>query len=494
MAAGDVAGATRRLVQKAGFEAVQTRRRLSAWNATNQTVNSLLSATGETLRNRAREVIRNNPYAGSACESFVANAVGAGIKPKSRVKDAAVKAAIHDAWATWTDEADADGATDFYGLQALAARAMFEAGEMFPRFRPRLPIDGLSVPLQIQLLEADMVPLERNDLGENGRTVRCGIEYGPIGNRTAYHVRRSHPGDTTIPSTDAETVPIPASEMLHLYQPLRPGQIRGVPWVARSLVKLYLLDQYDDAELDRKKTAAMFAGFITKNAPADDLLGETGNIDDEDPYAAIAKLEPATMQVLLPGEDIKFSEPADVGGSYEAFQYRTLAAICAGTGIPYTNVTGDLRQANYSSLRAGLVEFRRRIEQIQFAVLVFQFCRPIWARWMDTAVLSGALDLPDYRRRRREYLAVDWLPPRFEWVDPEKDANAEILQIQAGLKSRAMAVSERGYDVENVDAEQAADVAREKRLGLTYQTSMATPPEPEPEPEPAPSSAQGKAA
>ena len=32
------------------------------------------------------------------------------------------------------------------------------------------------------------------------------------------------------------------------------------------MVRLFLFDQYDDAELDRKKTAAMFAGFITKTA------------------------------------------------------------------------------------------------------------------------------------------------------------------------------------------------------------------------------------
>jgi len=97
------------------------------------------------------------------------------------------------------------------------------------------------------------------------------------------------------------------------------------------MVRLFLLDQYDDAELDRKKTAAMFAGFITRTAPEEPMMGEAeADLDG----AAIASLEPGTMQVLLPGEDVKFSSPADVGGGYEAFQYRALLAVSASLGLP----------------------------------------------------------------------------------------------------------------------------------------------------------------
>jgi hypothetical protein len=83
------------------------------------------------------------------------------------------------------------------------------------------------------------------------------------------------------------------------------------------MVRLWLLDQYDDAELDRKKVAAMFAGFVTRPGP-DDVMGEDSAQKDQD-GAALIGLQPGTMQLLLPGEDIKFSDPADVGGSYEAF-------------------------------------------------------------------------------------------------------------------------------------------------------------------------------
>ena len=87
---------------------------------------------------------------------------------------------------------------------------------------------------------------------------------------------------------------------------------------------------------------------------------------------------------------------------------------------------------------------------------------------MDTAVLAGSLKLPGYDRRRAEYLACNWLPTKWDWVDPLKDANAEIAQIEAGLKSRTQAIAERGYDAEQVDAEIARERDRERRLGLDF--------------------------
>ena len=260
---------------------------------------------------------------------------------------------------------------------------------------------------------------------------------------------------------------MPASEVLHIYRPIDAGQIRGLPHVAPAMVRLFLLDQYDDAELDRKKTAAMFAGFITKTAPEEPLLGETEVADDG---TATASLEPGTLQVLLPGEDVKFSSPADVGGGYEAFQYRTLLAVSASLGLPYHLVTGDVRQANYSSLRAELVEFRRRVEQLQHGVIAHQLCRPIWARWMEAAVLAGALDLPGYATAPARWRAVQWIPPRWDWVDPLKDIQAQVLAIDAGLLSRRKAVEATGYDIEEIDRENAADAARAAGLGLGYRT------------------------
>lgn len=446
-----------------GLEGAMQHRRLIAWKATQENLNGLLASGGDLLRARARQIVRSNPYASNAADSFVANAVGAGIAPSSLVADTTLKETIQKLWLAWTDEADADGLTDFYGLQALAARAMFEAGECFVRFRPRRPEDGLTVPIQLQLLEAEHLPFGKTESASNGNPIRCGIEFDAIGRRVAYHFYRKHPGDSTEQGNKGEIVRVPASEILHLYRPQRPGQIRGVPWISPALVKLYLLDQYDDAELDRKKVAALFAGFITKNAPEDNLLGEGA---PDAAGSAVAGLSPGTMQVLLPGEDIKFSSPADVGGSYEMFQYRTLLAIAAALGVPYTNVTGDLKAANYSSIRAGTVEFRRRLDQFQHATLIYQLCRPVWKRWLETAVLSGALTMPGFARDPAKYSVVKWITPKWEWVDPLKDRQAEKIAQECGWKAPSDIIEAEGYDVDETYRRIAADQQRIETLGI----------------------------
>lgn len=383
---------------RARLEGAMAKRRLRGWNPPLENINALVASGGPRLLARSRELVVTNGYAANACEAFAANLVGDGIKPSSLITDAALRDQVQKLWLAWTDEADADGLTDFYGLQAMVAREMFVAGECFVRLRPRRVEDGLLVPLQLQLLQSEMLPFEKTEADPNGNRIRCGIEFDLIGRRVAYHFRRRHPGDSTDQRVAVpDTVRVPAEEVLHIYRPIDAGQIRGLPHVAPAMVRLFLLDQYDDAELDRKKTAAMFAGFITKTMPEDPMLGEgAADLDG----AAMASLEPGTMQVLLPGEDVKFSSPADVGGGYEAFQYRTLLAVSASLGLPYHLVTGDVRQANYSSLRAELVEFRRRIGQLQHGVMAHQLCRPVWRHWLETAVLSGAL--------RTGLLPVSW--------------------------------------------------------------------------------------
>jgi hypothetical protein len=220
------------------------------------------------------------------------------------------------------------------------------------------------VPLQLQLLEAEHLPASETRKLPSGNYIRAGIEFNGIGKRVAYHLYREHPGDTLNPLISTELVRVSADRVLHLFRPLRPGQLRGQPWLTQVLIKLHELDQYDDAEVVRKKTAAMFAGFVTKNAPEDPILNEEA-ADGSANGTALAGLEPGTMQVLLPGEDVKFSAPADVGATYETFMRVQLRSIAAGMGITYEQLTGDLTGVNYSSIRAGLLEFRRRCEQFQ---------------------------------------------------------------------------------------------------------------------------------
>ncbi len=234
-----------------------------------------------------------------------------------------------------------------------------------------------------------------------------------------------------------------------------------------AFLKLYELDQYDDAELVRKKTAAMFAGFITRLDPEANILGE-GEANEQG--VALSGLEPGTMQLLDPGEDIKFSEPSDVGGSYEAFMRQQLRAIAIGTGITYEQLTGDLTGVNYSSIRAGLIEFRRRCSMLQHNIMVYQFCRPIWNRWLELALLSGKLSTTDDQTLKE----VKWISQGFDWVDPLKDQQAQQMAVRNGFKSRSEVVSELGYDVEEIDQEIAEDQKRADSFNLLFDSDVRT--------------------
>jgi len=336
-------------------EAAGRGRRALAWMPGNPGAVAAMLATSTELRIKSRDLVRRNAWAQAGIEAFVANAVGTGIKPQSLSNDEQFKAEVQALWRDWVEEADAAGQTDFYGLQALACRAMLEGGECLIRLRPRRPEDGLSVPLQLQLLEPEHLPISLNtDLpatggaSSPGNVVRSGIEFDAMGRRVAYHLYRSHPEDGRLAPMSGQggmdTVRVDAREVIHLYRVLRPGQIRGEPWLSRALVKLNELDQYDDAELVRKKTAAMFAGFVTRQNPEDNLMGE-GAADDSG--IALAGLEPGTLQILEPGEDIKFSDPADVGGSYSEFLRTQFRAVAAALGVTYEQLTGDLTGVNY---------------------------------------------------------------------------------------------------------------------------------------------------
>ena len=170
------------------------------------------------------------------------------------------------------------------------------------------------------------------------------------------------------------------------------------------------------------------------------------------------------MKYVPPGYDIKFSSAQQAQQSID-FARLTLQQVAAGLGVPEHLLTGDLRNANYSSLRAALVSFRQRVEAIQYHCLIPQLCRPIWERFVMVAVLSGDVPGDGFDA---ECLRVEWYPPAQPWVDPLKDAQATVAMIEAGLMSRRQAVAALGYSVEELDAEIAADRAREQAMGLAF--------------------------
>lgn len=464
---------------KASYEGAGEGRRSTGWDAPDNGINSINTPALRNLRGRSRAAVRNDPYAFNVIDKRVSNLIGTGITPRPNTEDNALRKLLQLLWDDWVDESDADEHTDFYGQQALVARTVETSGECFVRLRPRRLDEGLAVPLQVQILAPEFVPHDKFETTRTGNAIRAGIEFNPEGKRVAYWMYLSHPRDgVSLNAGYNQLVRVPASQVLHIFEPVEPGQLRGVPRLSPVLKRLRSLDNYDDAVLFRQEVANLFAGFISRPAPdsgpvpRDPVTGEPLSFD-RDGFTPMVALEPGTMQELGPGEEVEFSKPPDAGNNYPDFMRQQLMAAAAGTGTPYEILTGDMREVNDRALRVVLNEFRRRLEQLQFGVYVHQLCRPIRAAWMDMAVLSGALMLDDYAKRRREYLRTRWVPQGWAYIQPVQDVQARRMEVQAGFASRSEMVTRTGYDAETVDAENAADNARAQALGLNYNTHEA---------------------
>lgn len=432
------------------------------WRPASYGPNTALDWSADTLRSQSRDLLRKNALAASAKERLVSNVIGTGIRPQ--LGDPATAAL----WLEWTDESDPGGALDFYGQQAQAFGSVFESGECFARLRTRLPQDGLSVPLQIQIVESEYVPMDLNRTEGNGNIVRQGIEFDANvrDRRVAYWMRRHHPDDATPGYASNDPVRVPAEEVLHLYWPGRPGQIRGEPWLARVLDRLYDVDAYDKAELVRKKVSAMFVGFRKRNLPdgmaLEDLKAVWGDDAEIADGAGHVSLEPGTMQDLEPGEEVMFAEPKDVGGQYEVFMRVQHRAIAAALGVLYEQLTGDYGDMNDRTWRAAVSDFRRRCEMWQHHLMVFQFCRPVIRRWARLARLAGKkVNLPGPQK---------WTPQAWPFINPVQDIQASRDAVRAGFTSRTAVVSERGEDAAAIDAENKADNDRADDLDLSYES------------------------
>ena len=459
------AAALRRAQARAGiamlaraYEGARIGRRTEGWVVAGTSANAEIGTAIARLRDRTREQVRNNPYAAKAVSAVVSNLVGTGIMPRARAGDSAVNDQADQLWGRFAETCDADGLTDFSGLQALIVRAMVESGECLVRIRERRIEDGLAVPLQLQLLEPDHLDAGKTGELPGGGFVVQGVEFDALGRRRAYWLYPVHPGEVAMFRRAAlASQPVPAASVLHLFDRLRPGQVRGVPWFAPVILKLRDLDDYDDAELVRKKIEACFAAFFTGSDDEETLGRASADTDGR----RLESFEPGMIEYLAPGKDVKFATPSHAGG-YGEYMRVQLHAIAAGVGLTYELLTGDLSQVNYSSIRAGLLEFRRRMEALQWQLLVPGLCRPVWQRFVATAQAIGALP--------EGTIDAEWTAPRFEAVDPLKDIQADILAVRAGLMTLREAIARQGYDPAHVLAEIGTTNAELDRLGIVLDT------------------------
>lgn len=433
----------------ARYDAANVSRRTAGWEARASGPNAEIGSSLSKLRDRHRDLARNNPWARRAIAAVVTNTVGDGLR--AQWQDPAVQQ-LWDDWFGSTDF-DADGRLDGYGATALVMRGVVESGEVLARKRWRRTDDALSLPLQVQILEGDFLDHNKTELTLSGNITQ-GVEFDARGRRIAYWLYPEHPGDP-IGRAGLMSERYAAADFAHVYRLDRPGQVRGVPWGTGSMLRLRMLDDYQDAQLERQRLAACYMAF--RRVP-DPTLTEGQGYTDE--YQLYDKLQPGAVEDLPPGWDVSFASPPQPEDDKE-FQLSILRACAADYGIPYEILTGDLSQVNFSSARMGFNEFSRNIDSWRWQMLAVQWLNPVTEWFRQSAALVGL----EVRQPRPL-----WTAPARVMVDATREVPAMIKAIRAGLVSAPQAIRSQGYDPDILLAEQAEWNAKLNAAGVLLDT------------------------
>ena len=417
------------------WDAARPVSRITDWGPQPGSPNSPWS-NPSVLRARAAQEFANNPLARRAVDALV-NACwgGSGITPLFRDRT------VQTLWERWSRACDAAGRLDWVGLGAQILTSVIVAGEAFIIMRVDETAPG--VPLTLQVLGPEYLDESKVDA-----TTIAGIRYDGL-RPAGYWLYRQNP---TLAGASAESVFVPADQVLHVYRPLLPGATRGQSWLAPVLIALRELADYLEAGLVRAKVGAILTAFVT----TPDGIAPWG------PNQELPTLEPGSVIKLEPGQSVEFAEPPATDAAFDPFVRTQLRRIAAGLGIPYEVLSGDLSQVTFASGRAGLLEFRRTVEAIQYGLLIPLFCEPVLRRWSELARAVGVLT-PDADVEVRR-----WVAPEIEMLDRRAEVLTDLLRVRAGFASRSEIIGRTGWRAEDVDLEIAADNARADALGLVF--------------------------
>jgi lambda family phage portal protein len=443
------------------FKAAQTSNLVSGWIMRPVSIDRQLYSDNQKIRARARELELNSPHVRQYLALLCDNVVGPqGYKFQAQIRNNSGKLnrqfndKIESAWAEWARMCSSDGRLDLVELQHVALRTVARDGEVFVRMVPGADNDfGFA----LQLIDADMLDETFNRrAGAQGAEVRLGVEVDAWGKPVAYHFWKGPEDDVNGQATRTRER-VSADQILHLYRPDRPGQTRGFSWLASVMQTLKILDGYVEAELVAARTGAAKMGFFKPSAevyePPDrdasvipPLQGDAGNIP-----------------VLPPGVEFEAWNPDHPSAAFSEFVKANLRQISSGLQVSYNALTNDLENVNYSSIRSGLLIERDHWRSIQ-RWWAARFLQPVYEQWIRYAMLSGRVVLDS--RDSRKFLSVRYYPRGWAWVDPLKDAQAAILQIENKLGTRSEALAEKGTDFETVCEQLEIEQALEKEYNL----------------------------
>lgn len=498
-----------------GYEGASSiRRALAEWAVHTGSADNVSLLDLPALRERSRDLVRNNPLAGGAINTNVTSTVGRGLRVQPRV-DREILGLSEEEADSWerrarhlftasADQLDVTRRLPFWLMQDLACRSPLESGDLFAirRYR-RNPGDILG--LKIQFVEADRVCNPRHV--QDSQRLRAGIEFDRDGAPVACHVADRHPGDLfAFGLADWKRVamfgPSGERQVLHLFRPKRPGQSRGVPYLAPVIEPFKQLGRYSEAEIMAAVVNAMLTVFIKSELEMDEATGTPRSLvepapGDSDTAEDIAesgeyKLEAGSIVGLAPGEDISVAGANRPNANYDPFVLAVLRQIGVGLELPFEVLVKHFT-ASYSAARAALIEAWRYF-LVSRHWIATGFCQPTYEWAITEAVSRSLLDAPgffDDPLVRRAWLRASWIGDAPGQLDPKKEADAAVVRLDNGISTLERETAEmNGSDWEDVHEQRKKEIRVRREAGMDVEgsaqrvrTEEATPPAPRAEPE-----------
>lgn len=446
--------------------------RLTAdWVAQGSSMDSEIRSSLPRLRNRSRQLGRDNDYVRSFFRTVQNNVIGVGIQMQAQVRmqrgdqlNEKINDAIETAWCEWkrAENCDVTGKMSFADIERLAIRSVSESGEFIARFIYQ-KFGSVRTPLALEVIESDLLDDNYNAIDENGDVVRMGVAQNQWGRPTAYYFLPRHPGDYGVmpidPQPPGRRIRVPAEDIIHIFPTERPKQTRGVPAIASAMQRLRHMQGYEEAEVIAARATAALMGFI--ESPEE----EPGIKDDVESGQNVTEFEPGVFKKLAPGEKVNIPQITRPGGQFDPFMCAMIRGMAAGSGASYESISRDYSKSNYTSSRLALLEDRDNWRVIQ-QWMVACFHQRVFEKWLDMAVLSGDLSLKGYEINPVPYRNPKWKPRGWAWVDPQKEVDAAKQAVRSGFKTLSDVVGETGGDVEELmtQRQREVDMAAEKDL------------------------------
>lgn len=430
---------------KRQFLAAANNRLNSDWPSVNYSSDEELFRELRQLRGRSRWLAKNNGYYRRYIEMCVDNIVGpSGVRLEAKIRkpngdlDKVANEIIEDAWKAWSRKGVPMRRSQWtrVDMERAAVFSVVRDGEVF--FRKWYGYGDYG--FQLEIIDAMRVPTEMNIVLSPSNQVINGIEYAD-GEPVAYYIAKRGMKQDFV-SENYERVE--SKYVLHLFVPVFAEQHRGMPWLSAGMQRIHMLDRYENAEIVASRVAAEKGGFFTRTAAAD--TGFSGETDTESEIQYMDS-EAGSFGILPEGYQFSPWDPTHPTSAFEALSKKLLKGIASAGNVNYTSLANDLSEVNYSSARIGMLEVRDMWKSRQ-QWLIGWFHEMVYPEWIRMSMTSGMIKLP--YSKLSEFLRVSWVARSWAWVDPQKEANANLMNLKMRVTSLSDIASAQGDEIEDV--------------------------------------------